>query len=725
MKILYYICVIIILFSFVDLLSQINWKTQSLNSPIRCLNINGSRIRVYQDNSMFFSSDMGNNWSFPYLFSQQNNMPINGYFIKDSIKSWIVCYNNTNGYYNLYKTINGGLNWIQIYSNIGFGPNNKSIYFVDDNTGWMCGGTYYFPKRIIIKTTNAGTNWNIQYQESLSNYHMNENIYMINNNTGFVTCGIDSFLVTRDGGNNWIKKYCGIGTSQYLSLIDFVNSNVGYMLNEYPAIIKTTDGGNNWSAISISTPATNAYSMFFLNEQTGWVGGNYGYIFKTTNGGNNWITQVNYHGASFYSVNTINFLNSSTGWFGDNNGEVYKSTNGGGNWTLIRQVPKGNFSSIGFINFNTGFVINSEGKIWKTINKGNSWTSNFDAGTTLRFVYPDLSDGCYITGNNGILLFSSNYGTNWSQKNIGSTAINEIYFTSDNTGWIISDNGNMFRTTNEGQNWNQLQTYTTENLVSLSFINLNTGWIVGSLGKIYKTTNGGLNWDTSRLNENISAVTFKNQNTGILATVGKYYWSPGGYFYLNRLKKTTNGGLSWTLQYEYSTGSANYQPFYPIRYSDSVFVWTVSSLGKYGYSINDGTNWGIGDFFTGLNNVFFKSISLGWIAGNNIILGTDEAFIGIRNINIKYKDLFILEQNYPNPFNSKTLLKFSLPKNGSVIISIYDVLGKKVFSNEEYFKTGLNEKYLDFGFLNLSTGIYFIKIYFEDNTKLIKAVYLK
>ena len=39
---------------------------------------------------------------------------------------------------------------------------------------------------------------------------------------------------------------------------------------------------------------------------------------------------------------------------------------------------------------------------------------------------------------------------------------------------------------------------------------------------------------------------------------------------------------------------------------------------------------------------------------------------------------FALNQNYPNPFNPSTQIQYALPKETKVVISIYDLMGRKV-----------------------------------------------
>ena len=45
---------------------------------------------------------------------------------------------------------------------------------------------------------------------------------------------------------------------------------------------------------------------------------------------------------------------------------------------------------------------------------------------------------------------------------------------------------------------------------------------------------------------------------------------------------------------------------------------------------------------------------------------------------LKTPTIFYLFQNYPNPFNPITSLRYDLPENGLVNITIYDIMGRIV-----------------------------------------------
>lgn len=84
--------------------------------------------------------------------------------------------------------------------------------------------------------------------------------------------------------------------------------------------------------------------------------------------------------------------------------------------------------------------------------------------------------------------------------------------------------------------------------------------------------------------------------------------------------------------------------------------------------------------------------------------------IGISKTSARVPDYFLLEQNYPNPFNPVTVIKFAVPYsqpdvNSSVILSIYDITGRKINTLADgKFSPGTYS--VEFNGSALSSGVY-------------------
>lgn len=68
-----------------------------------------------------------------------------------------------------------------------------------------------------------------------------------------------------------------------------------------------------------------------------------------------------------------------------------------------------------------------------------------------------------------------------------------------------------------------------------------------------------------------------------------------------------------------------------------------------------------------------------------------------------------LEQNYPNPFNPSTTISFALDEPSEVSITVYNMLGVKVTTIENSFRS-TGEHSIAFDATNLSSGIYIYRL---------------
>ena len=70
---------------------------------------------------------------------------------------------------------------------------------------------------------------------------------------------------------------------------------------------------------------------------------------------------------------------------------------------------------------------------------------------------------------------------------------------------------------------------------------------------------------------------------------------------------------------------------------------------------------------------------------------------------------FLLRQNYPNPFNPSTIISYTIPTDGFVTLSIYDILGNEVTQLENSNKLAGNYS-TSFDASDLTSGMYFYTI---------------
>lgn len=79
------------------------------------------------------------------------------------------------------------------------------------------------------------------------------------------------------------------------------------------------------------------------------------------------------------------------------------------------------------------------------------------------------------------------------------------------------------------------------------------------------------------------------------------------------------------------------------------------------------------------------------------------------NEEISIPNQFILFQNYPNPFNSNTTIRFEVPEQSFVEISVYDIKGSKVsMPTIKEFMPGIYKIFFDGS--KLSSGVYFYQL---------------
>ncbi len=294
----------------------------------------------------------------------------------------------------------------------GTTENLKSVYFVDQNTGWVCGSN-----GAIKKTTNGGLNWIAQNSNTADNLKL---IQFRDPNHGWAY-GDTSLLSTNNGGTSW-----GVSsiTSRFVGQ-QFINSGsglVGWWISQdiiFPEEIVIYRYYNGWFA-PIYVYAGDCDALFFLDENNGWITSvGFGVVLRTTDGGSNWEFSNTF---LLGSPTCIRFTTPLIGWVSSNtlgNSDISKSTDGGVTW--FSQFTGGLNEFINSISFPTT-------------------TTGYAVG----FTYIPQSQ------YEGFIMKTGNGGTDWEEQYRENGRLNSVFFINENRGWAVGDGGKILVTANGG-----------------------------------------------------------------------------------------------------------------------------------------------------------------------------------------------------------------------------------------------------------------------------------
>jgi|WetSurMetagenome_2_1015567.scaffolds.fasta_scaffold15127_3 photosystem II stability/assembly factor-like uncharacterized protein len=333
--------------------------------------------------SFGFKDSKSGGW-YQQWFPNMNGSTIQSITFLDSLTGYAVTNSNSLLQEYILKTTNGGDNWIInfTYNTPNLNWSFIKISFINSNTGFA------FSWAEMFKTTNGGNNWSM-----ITNDLYPQDIAVINKDTMLAVknSGLDGGVYrTTNGGLNW-QALGQVGGSGQPNRIYMFNKDIGFC--QGGQMRKTTNGGVNWFAITGESYS----SIQFVDSLTGWKC--YDSIKKTTNGGINWFAQRTpniSHNFTYYTC--FSLLNKDTLWMGgaylNYKGILYKTTNGGTNWGY--QIPDSTLTvySYGFISF---------------VNKNVGWANPASPTSEIHTVIGG-NDTTFYTGiNNNITTILKNY----------------------------------------------------------------------------------------------------------------------------------------------------------------------------------------------------------------------------------------------------------------------------------------------------------------------------
>ena len=185
------------------------------------------------------------------------------------------------GEFEIYRTIDGGVNWTQVSAAIL--PNPLSGEYGYNSTPTAVGSTLWFPtnKGRLFRTDDMGATWSAA-QAPLTDFGAalpanSGNVHFSSTTSGCllktsgtVATPVYSFYTTSNGGSTWSTATTFTGTRRILNYIPGTTTIVATSQAAPVGTSLSTDNGTTWTDVESGAQRGAAA---FLNGSTGWCAG--------------------------------------------------------------------------------------------------------------------------------------------------------------------------------------------------------------------------------------------------------------------------------------------------------------------------------------------------------------------------------------------------------------------------------------------------------------------
>lgn len=424
---------------------------------------------------IYISTNSGNNWAQPGGGFPSNDVNLGRISLDICLSNPQVIYALTaatsGSSRGLYKTTNGGTNWVQI--NASAAPSSNYAWF-----NRICKVSPANPDKVfaggleMYLSNNGGTSLG-----TVATSHVDQHaVDFALTNPDYIVVGNDGGIdYSTNGGTAWFYSESLPVTQFYAGDID--NSNPVTILGgtQDNGTIRTTGGTGSWNEIY---GGDGFYCLVdYTNPQNVYAASQNGGLGRSVNGGQSF--------SSGTSGLDLTYTNWMTPYVMDKNNpqilycgtyKIHKTTNGMQSWTAISpDLANRHVANLGTIttvdvsrsNPNVIYCGTDDANVWVTTNGGTNWTK-INGGLPYRWItrvaiHPDSANVCYVTlsgykvDSTGSHIFrTTNFGASWTsiRGNLPDAPINDVVIDPANTSTLyIGTDITVMYSTNLGAEW--------------------------------------------------------------------------------------------------------------------------------------------------------------------------------------------------------------------------------------------------------------------------------
>lgn len=451
----------------------------------QCLGIDqNNNIYVGTDQDLYFSSDLGLNWSYIDIDGAISG---NTYDVTALLVDGSNIFVGTSGS-GIFASTDNGVSWAQVNTTTNY------ISAFIRNTNFVFAATWGDG---VYRTGNLGATWT-SINTGLTVMDVQS---LTVNGAGNVFAGtyLGGVFVSTNNGLSWSALNNGLSSNDVQAIFMKKASGVLYAGTYDQGMFRSTNNGTNWTQINNNLQGNNIRALGVDGNGNLYAGCGGDGLFRITDATSNW-TDVN-NGLTVY-VRSLVVNNNGDLFAGTLYCGVYRSTDNGNSWISLPSSQNRNYYSL-LVNTNGWIFGATSAGVFRSQDNGLNWVQVNTGLTNLvtyGLAYNKNNNNLFVAGTGGVYRSGDN-GNNWARiiSGMADTLARSIVVSpvGPTFAGTYSDypNANVYRSINDGGNWSAVNTGLDGYVVRVLAVGPNNNVYAGTAGGgVYRSTDNGGSW---------------------------------------------------------------------------------------------------------------------------------------------------------------------------------------------------------------------------------------